>query len=220
MVRRGRNQKPWGRRRPVRTDWQDPRTWPAVFQLVGINVAVFLLWSMLPPQFMAVHFMTSLDHMLVMPPHVWTLVTYAFSHFSFQGHLFGNLLGLYFFGLGLEEAFGRKDVWGLYLGGALAAGVAHLCFNLFTGDPSPALGASGAVMAFGGAYATLWPNRTFLFNFFIPMPAWVLIGLYALFDLRGALQGGTQVAHFAHLGGLIYGFVWARMRQGGRTGRR
>ena len=216
MVRRGRNQNPWGRRRPVRTDWQDPRTWPAVFQLVGLNVAVFLLWSLLPIWFMGGHFTTSLAHVWSLPPRVWTLVTYAFSHYAFQGHLFGNLLGLYFFGLGLEEAFGRRAVWHLYLGGALAAGFAHLLFNVLTGDPSPTLGASGAVMAFGGAYAALWPNRTFLFNFFIPMPAWVLIGLYALFDLRGAISGGSGVAHFAHLGGMAYGLVWARMQQQGR----
>ena len=144
----------------------------------------------------------------------WTLLTYAFSQQD-TGHLFGNLLGLYFFGRGIEDAFGRQAVWRLYIIGALIAAGANLM--IFSGAPT--LGASGAVMALGAAFATIWPNKTFLINLLIPVPAWALITLYAVADLTGVLGGGgTGVAHMAHLGGLLYGLIWGlrNRNMGGR----
>ncbi|MFT4624689.1 MAG: membrane associated rhomboid family serine protease [Myxococcota bacterium] len=185
----------------------DPRSWPVVWQLMAVNVLVYVLWQMPGLRWLMVdHFMVSAESVFGL--RLWTLITSAFSQYS-SGHLFSNLLGIYFFGTTIEAVRGRRAVLELYLGGALAAGVAHVLGNLALGSAVPALGASGAVMALGGAFAAQWPNRKFLIYFLVPMPAWVMITLYAALDLTGMLGGVSDgIAHMAHLGGLAFGLLW------------
>jgi membrane associated rhomboid family serine protease len=190
-----------------------------VWQILALNVLVYVLWQLPALRgLMVENFMVSAESVFGL--RVWTLLTSAFSQYS-STHLFSNALGIYFFGITLEEAFGRRRIWELYIGGALVASIAHVVWNLVTGMPVPALGASGAVMALGAAFAALWPNRRFLIYFIVPMPAWVMITLYAMLDLTGMLGGVSDgVAHVAHLGGLVFGFVWVWWRGLWPRGRR
>ncbi len=182
-----------------------------MWQLVALNVLVYVLWQMPALRgLMAANFMVSAESVFGL--RLWTLITSAFSQFT-PTHLFSNALGIYFFGSSIEAAFGRRRLWELYLGGALVSGVSHVAWNLVTGSSVPALGASGAVMGFGAVFAALWPNRRFLIYFLFPMPAWAMVGLYALLDLTGMLGGVSDgVAHVVHLAGLGFGLLWLRLR--------
>jgi membrane associated rhomboid family serine protease len=105
----------------------------------------------------------------------------------------------------------------LYVVGALLASVGHVAYGLVSGSPAPALGASGAVMTVAVVYAALFPRRTLMINFFIPVPAVLAVAGYVLLDLFGMLGGNKDgVAHAAHLGGAVYGFLfwllWLRRR--------
>lgn len=187
----------------------------AMQTLVGLivaNVVVFFLWSQARsvPAFgvlLSEHFLVSAESLVGL--RLWTVVTYAFSHIDFR-HLLFNMLALYFFGRDIAQTYGSRALLELYVWGAVAGGVAHAAWTGLTGDGSPALGASGSVMAISAAFALVWPNRTILLNFFIPVPAWVLVVGYVALGITGAVGGGGNVAHAAHLGGLAAGAaLWA-----------
>ena len=71
------------------------------------------------------------------------------------------------------------------------------------------LGASGAVSAIAVVFACLYPRAWLLLNFFIPVPAALAVGFFFVLDLGGVLNPrGDMVAHAAHLGGALFGFVY------------
>jgi membrane associated rhomboid family serine protease len=97
-----------------------------------------------------------------------------------------------------------------YIACGVGAAIAHLVVQYFTGTVSFAVGASGAVMGIFAAFAYLFPN-TELFIMFIPFPVkakYAVIGLAAI-DLFGGVArfSNDNVAHFAHLGGALTGFI-------------
>jgi membrane associated rhomboid family serine protease len=177
--------------------------------LVGLNVAVFIAWTQARGSFvqllMADHFLVSADAMLHY--RVWTLLTSEFSHRD-PTHLLFNLLGLWTFGRRVGEAVGPWHLLTLYLGGAIVASGAHVVYSLVTGDPAPALGASGAVMALAVAFARLYPNAVLQVWFFFPMPAPVAVAGFLLLDVFGMFGGSSGVANAAHLGGAGFGFLY------------
>ncbi|MEQ1503758.1 MAG: rhomboid family intramembrane serine protease [Myxococcota bacterium] len=210
----------WGRR--VRQDGE--RSNQVLFGLIAINVLVFLLWTQsagtILEQVMASQFLVSVESIVHL--RVWTLLTAEFSHIS-PTHLLFNMLGLWVFGREVGQTLGWRDLLNLYLVGAVVASLGHVVFGLVTGDPAPSLGASGAVYAISVVYAAMFPNRTLMINFLIPVPAAVAVAGYILLDLFGAFgMGGGGVAHAAHLGGAAYGlaFWWWRTQRGGGPGRR
>lgn len=149
--------------------------------------------------------------------HWWGLVTSAFLHAGLI-HLGGNMLFLWVFGPNVEDRLGRVGFLAFYLGGAVASGGLHAWL-----DPSPAIGASGAIAAVTGAYLVLFPRTHIkLLVFFIiigifMIPSWWFIAFSVAWDLLGQGVGGSGVAHLAHLGGYAYGIVvalvllWARV---------
>ena len=146
---------------------------------------------------------------------LWRLLTSAFCHDRFGiWHILMNMLFLYWFGAALESMYGSREFILFYIVGALAASAAYVGLDLITGESIPAIGASGAVMAVTMLYAIHYPRQKILLFFFIPIEIRWLIVLYVLFDLHPvllALAGDRQmtgVAHAAHLGGLIFGFVY------------
>ncbi len=123
-------------------------------------------------------------------------------------HILFNMFGLYMFGRILENVWGPKRFLIFYLACGVGAAVAHLAVQYFTGNMAAAVGASGAVMGIFAAFAYLFPN-TELYIMFIPVPIkakFAVIGLAAI-DIFGGVTGGTGVAHFAHLGGALTGFI-------------
>jgi membrane associated rhomboid family serine protease len=206
--RQGRGQHvDWGRRVADDTRRADRLLWV----LLGINIAVFVLWQFarndgLLVTLMSMHFTVSVESVLSL--RLWTLLTTNFSHYD-ATHLLFNCIALYIFGRDVGRALGFNTLLNLYLVGGVASAVGHVVYGLVTGDPTPALGASGSVMALAVMYGALFPNRTLLLNFFIPVPAGVAVGLFIAMDVFGVFGvGGGTIAHAAHLGGAAWGLAW------------
>lgn len=135
---------------------------------------------------------------------IWQPITYMFMHGGWS-HIFFNMFTLWMFGRILENFWGSKRFLQFYIICGVAAGAAHL----LTSDGS-AVGASGAIMGLMAAFAYLFPN-TELYLMFIPIPVkakYVLPALMAI-DLFGGVYktAGDNVAHWAHLGGALAGFL-------------
>ena len=138
----------------------------------------------------------------------WTIITNMFVHANL-GHIFSNMLALYFFGRYLLELVGeRKFLITYFVGGVLGN-----IFYIFLGDPhSIAIGASGAVFAVGGALTVLQPNqKVFIFPIPIPISLWIaVIGGFFIMTRPG-------IAWEAHLGGLVFGLVAGYFFKGPRS---
>lgn len=151
----------------------------------------------------------------------WQLVSYGFLHGSML-HLFFNMFGLWMFGSELERLWGRQRYWQFLLASLLAAALTQLAITWISGSNAPTVGASGALFGLLLAFGMLFPNRTIMPLFPpIPMKARtfvILFGVGALFLGMTGLQPG--VAHFAHLGGMITGWLLIRhwRNGGGRRG--
>ena len=124
-----------------------------------------------------------------------------FVHAGF-GHIFGNMITLYFFGSFLSQLVGRNKFLMLYFGGGILGNILYLLL----GDPlSIAVGASGAVYAVAGALVMMMPNLKVRLYFILPMPLWVVVLVFfGLWSIPGFMPG---IAWQAHLGGLIVGLI-------------
>ena len=139
----------------------------------------------------------------------WQIVTYSFLHGSLF-HLFFNMLALYMFGSDIERVFGQRRYLMYYFTCVLTAALAQLAVSSAAGSPPyPTLGASGGVFGVLLAFALYFPRRIIMLIIPpIPMPAWLFVIVYGLIELYLGVTG-TQagVAHFAHLGGMLGGFL-------------
>lgn len=148
------------------------------------------------------------------PEYVWTWVTSVFSHGS-PGHLFGNAIVLFFFGPVLERKLGSRRFGALFIGAGIVAGLAQIASGFLIGNPvAGVLGASGGIMALLAVLSVLNPDLKVYLYFVLPIPIWVLTIGYAALSVLGffsafsALGAGGNVAHFAHLTGLVVGGVY------------
>lgn len=139
----------------------------------------------------------------------WQLVTYQYLHGSF-GHLFFNMLALWMFGMELENIWGTKRFAVYYTLSGIAAGLVHMAITPLLGSLlGPTIGASGSVMGVLLAFGLIFPDRpVMMFPIFFPIPARIFVLLYAGLDLvLGVANASDGVAHFAHLGGALGGFL-------------
>lgn len=155
----------------------------------------------------------------------WQLITYSFLHGNLT-HLAFNMFALWMFGGELERVWGMRRVAMAYFASVVSGGVAQLLVGgLFGPGGGPVVGASAGVFGILLAYALVFPNRTIVPLIPpIPMPARVFVLLYAVLELVLGVTG-TQagVAHFAHLGGLLGGWLvyrYGRSAPGNWRGRR
>lgn len=153
---------------------------------------------------------------------VWQAVTYGLLHGD-AGHLFWNLLGLFFFASVAETALSRGGLYRLYLGGLLGGAAGHLLWSLAAGSGGVrVVGASGAVVAVLVFAALRAPRTPFLLFFVLPVPLALLAAFYVGWDLLQAVGGGGGgVAVQAHLGGAAAGalFHFRPWRRWGRPRR-
>ena len=142
----------------------------------------------------------------------WQLVSYQFMHGSI-GHLFFNMLALWMFGMELEHLWGTRRFATYYLLSGIAAGATHILINTLMGGPgAPTVGASGSIMGVLLAFGLTFPTRpVMMFPIFFPIPARIFVMLYAGLDLvMGIMNTNDGVAHFAHLGGALGGWLLLR----------
>ena len=152
----------------------------------------------------------------------WQIVTYAFLHGSLT-HVLFNMFGVYMFGSDLERVWGPQRYLVFYMTSVITAGVVQLAFAELTGGVYPTLGASGGVFGLLLGFALYFPHRRVMLLIPpIPMPAWVFATVYGVIELVLGVTGtASGVAHFAHLGGMLGGFLlirywrsnWARWRR-------
>ena len=183
---------------------------PWVTRLLIANIGIYLVLTGLPPQLG-----NSIANALVFRPQTvlqtpWTPITYMFLHAGF-GHLFGNMIGIFFFGPRLEQRLGAKGFLTLYFAAGIGGALFESILALFVG-PVSMVGASGGVFGVLAGFAYYWPRETIiLFPIPIPIQAWLLVGLYVLWSLYAGLSAariGGGVAHFAHLGGAVVALGW------------
>lgn len=147
----------------------------------------------------------------------WQLVSYGFMHGSFS-HLFFNMFALFWFGPPVEQVWGPRRFLSYYFVCMIGAAVIQIAVALYTGDFYPTIGASGAIFGLLLAYGMMFPNSTIMLLIPpIPMKAKYFVvgyGLLTLFFGMTGMQSG--VAHFAHLGGMLFGLaliLWWRRRR-------
>lgn len=141
----------------------------------------------------------------------WQILSYAFLHAGLL-HLAFNMFAVYMFGADLERVWGARRFLTYYVICAISAALMQLIVTSASSGYYPTLGASGAVFGLLLGFARYFPNRQLMLLFPpIPMKARTFVILYGLIELVLGVTG-TQagVAHFAHLGGLVGGFLVLR----------
>ena len=191
---------------------------PMVFVLMAITVALFVADYF--SQGRLGDFLALKPDVFERPWNAWQLLTYGFAHDRRSIlHVAFNMFALWFFGRDVEDHYGRRTFAWLYLTGIVFAGLVWAIGEQLvawgTGNQAvdPVIGASGGVCSVMIVYACLFPKRIILIWGLLPVPAVILVGLYILQDIAGALQAddrGGQVAYMAHLGGAAYGYLFYR----------
>ncbi len=177
---------------------------PVVLNLIIINAIVFLAQLVFDSTWQLT------DRIALYPYNSglfepYQLVTHMFAHGGWL-HIIFNMYALWLFGSVLERIWGPKKFLIFYLVCGLAAGLTQMFF-VSTGA---AIGASGAIMGLLAAFAYTFPNTEFfIIPFPFPIKAKYMAAIYAAIDLFGGFQAtsGDNVAHFAHLGGLVMGLI-------------
>jgi membrane associated rhomboid family serine protease len=140
----------------------------------------------------------------------WQLVTYAFLHGSFT-HLLFNMLGLWMFGGELERVWGPRRYLQMLVASTLTAALVQLAVTYVMGSMAPTVGASGAIFGLLLSFGMLFPNRIIVPLIPpIPMKAKVFVAIYGGLELFLGVYGGSGVAHFAHLGGMLGAWLLIR----------
>lgn len=192
---------------------------PAVKYLLLGNVACFFLqlaagddivkWFALTPYWIVQKF------------YVWQLVSYMFLHGGI-GHILMNMLVLWMIGGELERYWGTREFLRFYFICGIGAGIVHMLVSFMFASSHmpmvPVVGASGAIYGLLMAFGVLFPNRviTLLLLFILPINIKVkylvtIAGLVVLYSsLHYAKEPGGDVAHFAHLGGMLVGFIYLK----------
>lgn len=138
----------------------------------------------------------------------WQIFSYMFMHGDFM-HLFFNMFALWMFGMDLENLWGSKKFTFYYFLCGVGAAAANLLIAPLFGPTGPTVGASGAIYGILVAFGFLFPDRPIYLWFFVPIKAKYLVILYMLIEIFAV--AGTQnsgIAHMAHLGGGIVGFIY------------
>jgi membrane associated rhomboid family serine protease len=203
---------------------------PVIKNLIIINVLVFFAQNIFErnPSFNMMSLFALHDvHSVFFRPH--QLITHLFMHGSI-GHLFFNMFALWMFGSMLENVWGSKRFLIFYMVSGLGAAFLHLIVLYLQSEPmmaelpfaspgrqieiyqnlnTPTVGASGAVFGCLAAFGYLFPNSLLYVYFLFPIKAKWFVLIYAGLELWMGVQNtaGDNVAHWAHLGGGLAGFL-------------
>ncbi len=198
----------------------------AVIWLLGINTGVFLLLALLGPTMPGVQIWVVGYLPLGIPSHlglqpyqvvmhgwVWQLATYAFIHAGFW-HWFGNMLGLWMFGSAFESSWGTRRFVELFSYGVIGAALTTILLSYTHALGSPlttTVGASGGVMAILMAYGIVFgENEIMMIPFPFLIKAKYFVAILIVITIAYTISGGGDVAYLAHMGGLLFGYVYVK----------
>jgi membrane associated rhomboid family serine protease len=199
------------------------RHWPLTYVLMALNTVVLVLQLVSRGTALgeAINSYLPLSTEGLRHGYIWQLITFQFLHAD-EFHLFFNLIAIFFFGRAMEDHLGRARFAQLYLASGVVGGLFQVAFALvwpaqFGGS---VVGASAGAFGLVAAFATLFPDRTLTLLLFFVLPVnmrartliWISVGL----ALLGLLNPGGRVAHAAHLGGILAGYLFVRWVAQGR----
>lgn len=193
--------------------------------LLIINVLMFAAYFVFSRLNIDLNSLLGLHFFLVSDFHLYQLVTYMFMHAGLS-HIFFNMFALWMFGRIVETVWGPKRFLTYYLTCGIGAGLIQTAVhaNEFALNTWTTVGASGAIYGILLAFGMLFPEeRIFIFPLPVPIKAKWFVAIYAVLELSlGPGMPGDSVAHFAHLGGMLFGYLliryWQRHPNGGYGG--
>ena len=181
--------------------------------LLIANTAVFLL------TLLAVHDVRAFFGWFALSPwgvlrqlKIWQLGTYLFLHGGFF-HLLFNMLTLWMFGTTLESDWGTRRFLKYYFFCGVGAGLCDIVLNAAMGNwGSTTIGASGAIYGLLLAFGVMYPEQRILMDFLFPIKAKYMVMIYGAIALLSALSVNSGVSNIAHLGGMLFGYAYLKMR--------
>jgi membrane associated rhomboid family serine protease len=191
---------------------------PAVRILLWVNFGMYFLTLLYP------HLADwlGLSPQDVIEKHfLWQPATYMFVHARTPTHVLFNMLILWMFGVELERRWGTTFFVKYYAVTGVGAGLTTIAVSLLPFDVTQAvytantIGASGALYGLLLAYAVYYPNRPILMFLFFPIPAKYFVAILGAIAFVMSIQGGSSVAEFTHLGGLLVGYLYLQSGRGG-----
>jgi membrane associated rhomboid family serine protease len=195
------------------------RVGPAIKWLIWANVIAFLIREVFSDY--VITYLALAPELVLTRGWIWQIVTYMFLHADVV-HLLLNMLTLWMFGTELERLWGTRAFLKYYFLCGIGAGICTILVALLPFDFAanvylrPTVGASGAIYGLLLAYGVIFKDRPIYMWFLFPVPAkWFVIitGALVLWSSITDPTGGT--AHMAHLGGMIFGYVYLKTGQRG-----
>jgi len=143
---------------------------------------------------------------------IWQLATYLFLHGGIE-HLLFNMLALWMFGATLERDWGTRRFLKYYFLCGIGAGLCDVTVNAILGNwNTSTIGASGAIYGVLLAFGVLYPEAVILFLFIFPIQAKFFVMIVGAIALLGSLSANSGVSNIAHLGGMIFGLLYLKVR--------
>ena len=211
------------RRNPFKPGW-----WSTTVLLIVANAVAFVLQMLLRSSLPNAEGYLALSVAGLSHGYVWQLLSFQFMHGNFL-HLLLNCWAIFMFGREVEQALGRKSFLTLYLSSGVVGGILQVAFGkLLTQvlnnpvfETAQVVGASAGAFGLIAAFAVLYPERPLMLLLFFIIPVNMRAKFLLLFEGAAALIGiamagramkeaGTQVAHAAHLGGMITGILFIK----------
>lgn len=182
------------------------RLTPMVKYLIGICAGVFVLQWLSGPEMVLIFGLT--PQLVLGKFFLWQLGTYLFLHGGFW-HIFFNMFALWMFGSELERYLGSHRFLQFYFITGVGAGLLSVVL-----DPSssiPTIGASGSIYGILMAYGMLFPNRLVYLYFLFPVKVKYFVAFLGVVAFLSAFSSpGSTIAHVAHLGGMIFAFLYLK----------
>jgi membrane associated rhomboid family serine protease len=186
---------------------------PAIKWLLIVNTAIFLVQyfsrgGMLGDFF---SYCALVPAAVVKLFFVWQLFTYMFLHGGIW-HILWNMLALWMFGCELEQTWGTRRFLRFYFFCGVGAGLCVVVLNYLFGNPNvPTIGSSGAIYGILLASAVLWPDRSILFSFLIPIKMKYFVMIIGAIAFLNSFNVNSGVSDLAHLGGMGFGYLFLKL---------
>jgi membrane associated rhomboid family serine protease len=180
---------------------------PMVKTLLMINIIVFLLEYITGGSEM-IYFFGLVPRFIIHRLYIWQFVTYMFLHGGLW-HIFLNMFILWMFGSEIERYWGSRTFLKYYFITGVGAGV--LSWLTALNSITPTIGASGAIYGILVAYGMMFPNRPVYLYFLLPIKAKHFVIFLVIMELMASWgQASSGIAHFAHLGGMLFGYLYLK----------